>query len=100
MPYFRYLLDSCVSHLTSSGGTGAPKLKKRRTAGKEGVHLSEAGWHLRYLVLSALHKCYLYDSGAFLDASRFQVRASTCIEVGCRKPLRFRMYYSNDTPPK
>lgn len=41
---------------------------------KETGSLSIKGWHLRTLVLAALHKCFLYDTGTlkFLDSSNFQ----------------------------
>lgn len=87
VPYFKYLLDGCVRHLTNSGDaklTGPiPKRKKAK------VHVSGDGkdetgvvslksWHLRALVLSSLHKCFLYDTGnlKFLDSSNFQVNGS------------------------
>lgn len=37
-------------------------------------NVSIKGWHLRTLVLSSLHKCFLYDTGnlKFLDSSNFQ----------------------------
>lgn len=36
--------------------------------------LSVKHWHLKALVLSSLHKCFLYDTGnlKFLDSSSFQ----------------------------
>lgn len=42
---------------------------------KENRILSLKRWNLRALVISALHKCFLYDTGAlkFLDTSNFQV---------------------------
>lgn len=42
---------------------------------KETSSLSITGWHLRTLVLSSLHKCFLYDTGSlkFLESSNFQV---------------------------
>jgi hypothetical protein len=41
---------------------------------KETDSLSIKVWHLRTLVLSSLHKCFLYDTGSlkFLDSSNFQ----------------------------
>lgn len=41
---------------------------------KETGSLSIKGWHLRTLVLSSLHKCFLYDTGSlkFLETSNFE----------------------------
>lgn len=87
IPYFKYLLDGCVRHLTNSGDSKYTGLIQKRKKAK--VHVSgdskeETGlvslksWHLRALVLSSLHKCFLYDIGSskFLDSSNFQVNRS------------------------
>lgn len=81
VPYFSYLLDGCILNLTGGrlvgdADTVQRKKKKKKAADSQhvtsiGVSLSE--WHLRYLVLSALHKCFLHDTVGFLDAPKFQV---------------------------
>ncbi|KAA8539765.1 hypothetical protein F0562_026457 [Nyssa sinensis] len=84
VPYFKYLLDSCVRHLIDAedaklGLTHKKKKAKLQEAdsNKRDVDtaLSLGIWHLRALVLSSLHKCFLYDTGnlKFLDTSNFQV---------------------------
>ncbi|KAM3682910.1 hypothetical protein ACJW31_12G106500 [Castanea mollissima] len=84
VPYFKYLLDGCIRHLTNageaktSGSTRKKKKAKVMEAGnmnEENSVLSLRNWHLRALVLSSLHKCFLYDTGSkkFLDSSNFQV---------------------------
>merc|ERR1712181_116460 len=59
-------------------GTRKKKKAKIMEAGnmnEENSVLSLRNWHLRALVLSSLHKCFLYDTGSkkFLDSSNFQV---------------------------
>ncbi|AET00469.2 uncharacterized protein At3g06530 isoform X2 [Medicago truncatula] len=83
VPYFKYLLSSCVHHLGDGGYlklfSSSQKKKKAKILGdgdvKETDVLSIKGWHLRTLVLSSLHKCFLYDTGSpkFLDSSNFQM---------------------------
>eukprot|EP00475_Leptophrys_vorax_P019685 TRINITY_DN26993_c0_g1_i1.p1 TRINITY_DN26993_c0_g1~~TRINITY_DN26993_c0_g1_i1.p1 ORF type:complete len:520 (+),score=54.57 TRINITY_DN26993_c0_g1_i1:3-1562(+) len=75
VPYFQYLFDMAIRHLTGSDPSAAKAgLKKKR---RKSASLSEentiALWQLRYLVICSLHKCFVYDSNAaFLDAARFQ----------------------------
>ncbi|CAJ1971386.1 unnamed protein product [Sphenostylis stenocarpa] len=81
VPYFKHLLGGCVYHL-SDGGAGkvsSVSLKKKARILddcniKETGSVSIKGWHLRALILSSLHKCFLYDTGTlkFLDSSNFQ----------------------------
>lgn len=84
VPYFKYLLDGSIRHLTDAdyGKTGLIRKKKKtklqeETSNKKGGDgaLSIGIWHLRALVLSSLHKCFLYDTGSlkFLDSSNFQI---------------------------
>lgn len=81
VPYFSYLLDGCILNLTGGKLVGdadtlQPKKKKKIVADAEhvtGMGLSLSEWHLRYLILSALHKCFLHDTVSFLDAPKFQV---------------------------
>ena len=89
VPYFKYLLDGCVRHLTNSGDakyTGSiPKRKKAKvhvSGDSKEETVSLKSWHIRALVLSSLHKCFLYDTGSlkFLDSSNFQVNGS-CLSL-------------------
>ncbi|KAL8520276.1 hypothetical protein ACS0TY_010994 [Phlomoides rotata] len=79
--YFKYFLDGCVRGLSDSEDTktGLAQKKKKaklnsKTKDKDGALAPEV-WHLRALILSSLHKCFLYDTGSskFLDSSNFQV---------------------------
>ncbi|CAL1390897.1 unnamed protein product [Linum trigynum] len=79
VPYFKYLLAGCESHLKYplGGKTSTQKKKKAKIQvdGTNGdVELSLKIWHVRALVLSALHKCFQYDTGnlKFLDSNSFQ----------------------------
>ncbi|GAV79488.1 LOW QUALITY PROTEIN: BP28CT domain-containing protein/U3snoRNP10 domain-containing protein [Cephalotus follicularis] len=84
VPYFKYVLEGCVRHLTDEGDATAGLIRKKKKAKtrdasnstSEGNNvLSLRNWHLRALVLSSLHKCFLYDTGTltFLNSSNFQV---------------------------
>ncbi|CAM6083052.1 unnamed protein product [Calypogeia fissa] len=80
VPYLQYLINGCVHHLT--GGLGLtetemlkPKKKKKKHSVNEEqkATLSPSEWHLRQLILSSLHQCFLYDTIGFLDAPKFQL---------------------------
>ena len=66
VPYFKYLLESCVRHLTDakvskiSGLTRKKKKAKIQEAGnmEENSVLSLRNWHLRALVISSLHNAF------------------------------------------
>ncbi|PIN11747.1 hypothetical protein CDL12_15648 [Handroanthus impetiginosus] len=81
VPYFKYLVDGCVRGLvdaedTKTGLTQKKKKAKLSNSTKNGdVSLSLQVWHLRALILSSLHKSFLYDTGSskFLDSSNFQI---------------------------
>lgn len=84
VPYFKYLLDGCIHHLTTAGDAKPSGLTRKKKKAKiqeagnmkeENSVLSLRNWHLRALVLSSLHKCFLYDTGSlkFFDSSNFQV---------------------------
>lgn len=83
MPYFKYLLDGCVHHLTNTedaliGLTQKKKKLKVQAGNSEKKYVNRRltleDWHIRALILSSLHKCFLYDTGnlKFLDSSNFQ----------------------------
>lgn len=84
VPHFKYLLDSCIGHLTGAEDANvAVSRKKKKAKHQEGYSdlnavngtVTPQVWHLRALVVSSLHKCFLYDTGdlKFLDPSNFQV---------------------------
>ncbi|KAI8564500.1 hypothetical protein RHMOL_Rhmol03G0186500 [Rhododendron molle] len=84
VPYFKYLLDSCIRHLTGAedANVAVPRKKKKAkhqegysNVDEENGSVTHQVWHLRTLVLSSLHRCFLYDTGnlKFLDSSNFQV---------------------------
>ncbi|KAI3978430.1 hypothetical protein MKX01_013228 [Papaver californicum] len=79
VPYFKYLLDGCVLYLTQDAlSVGlTPKRKKSKVAEVVATskgEISPRQWHLRALMVSSLHKCFVYDAGSlqFLDATNFQ----------------------------
>ncbi|MBA0732095.1 hypothetical protein Gogos_016206 [Gossypium gossypioides] len=81
VPYFKYLVKSCVQLLSDSADKASDLVRKKKKAKVQedgnivngGVSLKS--WHLRALILSSLHKCFLHDTGRqkFLDSSNFQV---------------------------
>ncbi|KAK7320388.1 hypothetical protein VNO77_29813 [Canavalia gladiata] len=83
VPYFKHLLGSCVHHLSDGGDMKVSSLSQKKKKArilddgniKETSCVSIKVWHLRALVLSSLHKCFLYDTGTlkFLDSSNFQM---------------------------
>ncbi|XP_051122807.1 uncharacterized protein At3g06530 [Andrographis paniculata] len=81
VPYFKYLLNGCVRGLSGDAGsqTGSTRKKKKAKHGNETKDqdstLSLEAWHLRALIISSLHKCFLYDTSSlkFLDSSNFEV---------------------------
>jgi len=83
VPYFKHLLGGCVHHLSGDVKVSTGNQKKRAKIVDDG-NIKETGsvsikvWHLRALVLSSLHKCFLYDTGTlkFLDSSNFQASKS------------------------
>ncbi|KAL0452592.1 UNVERIFIED_CONTAM: hypothetical protein Slati_1237300 [Sesamum latifolium] len=86
VPYFKYLLDGCVRGLVGAEDT-KPGLTQKKKKAKLSYNakdrddaLSLQAWHLRALILSSLHKCFLYDIGSakFLDSSNFQARTIFC----------------------
>ncbi|CAA0830720.1 Uncharacterized protein SHERM_26110 [Striga hermonthica] len=79
VPYFKYLLDGCVRGLVDSDNaktevTQKKKAKLQSNKDTDGA-LPIQVWHIRSLILSSLHKCFLYDAGIsrFLDSSNFQI---------------------------
>ncbi|KAL3702523.1 hypothetical protein R1sor_020545 [Riccia sorocarpa] len=84
VPYFKYLLNGCVQVLMSGADAHKPKKKKK----KHSVDLSAGSseWHLRQLVLSALHKCFLYDTVGFLDTARFEQLLEPIVTQICADP--------------
>ncbi|GJW60566.1 ARM repeat superfamily protein [Tanacetum coccineum] len=79
-------LNGLVRHLTDEVVRSGPTRKKKAklmdpetSKSQEDVALSVGKWHVRALVLSSLHKCFLFDAGnlEFLDSSNFQVLMQT-----------------------
>ncbi|XP_042487302.1 uncharacterized protein At3g06530 [Macadamia integrifolia] len=84
IPYFKFLLESCTRYLTDGGDAQISLSQKRKKAKVQDAKsdkklgkgvLSPGQWHLRTLILSSFHKCFIYDTGSqkFLDSSNFQV---------------------------
>lgn len=75
MPYFKYVLDGIVSHLTSAEASVSTRKKKKAKIQETCDTIPPKSWHLRALVLSSLKNCFLHDTGSlkFLDTNNFQV---------------------------
>ncbi|KAK9734133.1 hypothetical protein RND81_04G117000 [Saponaria officinalis] len=87
VPYFKYLLDGSIKYLTNDDSKpgGSRKKKKAKIQNSESGKMDKnevsslENWHLRALVLSSLHKCFLYDtrydagSLKFMDSSKFHL---------------------------
>ncbi|XP_078163817.1 ARM repeat superfamily protein isoform X2 [Carex rostrata] len=83
VPYFKYLLESCVRYLSSDEGADLVGLKRKKKKAKindmkiqeeNDEVLAQKHWHLRTLIVETLHKCFLYDSDQkILDSSNFEV---------------------------
>eukprot|EP00250_Pteridium_aquilinum_P014753 c22180_g1_i1 orf=112-6567(+) len=87
VPYFQYLLKGCVQNLTDGQDSESLKPRKKLKASAElmkkkakRAELTSAEWHLRYLIISALHKCFLYDNIGFLDTQKFQMLLGPLVE--------------------
>jgi U3 small nucleolar RNA-associated protein 10 len=83
MPYFKYLLESCVRYLSGDEGVDLVGLKRKKKKAKININAPEENdlllatkhWHLRALIVKTLHKCFLYDvDRKILDSSNFEVR--------------------------
>ncbi|KFK38114.1 hypothetical protein AALP_AA3G071300 [Arabis alpina] len=75
VPYFKYMLDGIVSHLTSAEASVSTRKKKKAKIQETDDSISPKSWHLRALVVSSLKNCFLHDTGSFkfLDTNNFQV---------------------------
>ncbi|KAF5840504.1 BP28, C-terminal domain-containing protein, partial [Dunaliella salina] len=91
VPYYKYVIDLCVQHLTSSGvDAGRPKKKQRKQQQQqqqlEGGDVSGAAgvdaWVLKGRVLRALHRCFLYDSVGFVDQDKVSFLPSWAVQGG------------------
>jgi len=93
VPYYKYVIDLCVQHLTSLGvGAGRPKKKQRKQQQlqhEEGDASSAAGvdaWVLKGRVLRALHRCFLYDSVGFVDQDKVERLLPALVEQLTQEP--------------
>lgn len=76
-----------IRHLGGEDAKTVPTQKKKKA--KLDGSLSIGKWHLRALILSSLHKCFLYDTGSlkFLDSSNFQVLLKPIVsQLGTEPP--------------
>lgn len=91
VPYFQYFLTRCVQLLASGQAIPSSKPRKKSKVLSESIlsnnnripKLTSNLWHLRYLIVSDLHKCFLYDNVGFLDNDKFQVNMliMVCLQV-------------------
>ncbi|CAH2054802.1 unnamed protein product [Thlaspi arvense] len=75
VPYFKFVLDGIVSHLTSAEASDSTRKKKKAKIQETYDTITPKSWHLRALVISSLKNCFLHDTGSlkFLDTNNFQV---------------------------
>lgn len=106
VPYFKYLLDGCVRHLSNAEVGDVSLIRKKKKAKLAEEKSSEKGgngtlsvemWHLCTLILSSLHKCFLYDTGnlKFLDSSNFQLLLKPIISQLDTEPPRCIEQYTD-----
>ncbi|XP_015069856.1 uncharacterized protein At3g06530 [Solanum pennellii] len=106
VPNFKHLLDGCVRHLMDAEGAESTlKHKKKKVKLQESnskkkdtnCGLSIGLWHLRALILSSLHKSFLYDTGTlkFLDSANFQVLLKPIVSQLITDPPVGLMQYPN-----
>lgn len=106
VPNFKYLLDGCVRHLMDAEGAEStlnPKKKKVKLQGSSSRKKDTDGalsiglWHLRALILSSLHKFFLYDTGTlkFLDSANFQVLLKPIVSQLVTDPPSSLVQYPN-----
>lgn len=106
VPNFKHLLDGCVRHLMDAeGAESALKHKKKKVKLQESnskkkdtdCGLSIGLWHLTALILSSLHKFFLYDTGTlkFLDSANFQVLLKPIVSQLVTDPPVALMQYPN-----
>ncbi|MCD7468760.1 hypothetical protein HAX54_007198 [Datura stramonium] len=109
VPNFKHLLDGCVRHLMGAEGEElAHNHKKKKVKLQESSSrkkdtdggLSIGLWHLRALILSSLHKCFLYDTGTlkFLDSANFQVLLKPIVSQLVTDPPASLVQYPNVPP--
>uniref|UniRef100_A0A0V0J264 Putative ovule protein n=1 Tax=Solanum chacoense TaxID=4108 RepID=A0A0V0J264_SOLCH len=105
VPNFKHLLDGCVRHLMDAEDAGSSlkhkkkKVKLQESNSKKDTDrgLSIGLWHLRALILSSLHKSFLYDTGTlkFLDSANFQVLLKPIVSQLVTDPPVALMQYPN-----
>nr|XP_010318175.1 uncharacterized protein At3g06530 isoform X1 [Solanum lycopersicum] len=106
VPNFKHLLDGCVRHLMDAEGAESTlKHKKKKVKLQESnskkkdtnCGLSIGLWHLRALILSSLHKSFLYDTGTlkFLDSANFQALLKPIVSQLVTDPPVALMQYPN-----
>ncbi|KAJ8537126.1 hypothetical protein K7X08_035527 [Anisodus acutangulus] len=106
VPNFKHLLDGCVRHLMDAEGAESTlnhkkkkvKLQESSSRKKDADGgLSIGLWHLRALILSSLHKSFLYDAGTlkFLDSANFQVLLKPIVSQLVTDPPATLVQYPN-----
>lgn len=94
VPYFQYLLKGCVHQLMDGQDNETDKPRKKLKVSSELMKKkakrsepTSTEWHLCYLVVSALQKCFLYDSIGFLDTQKFQMLLGPLVQqIAVEKP--------------
>eukprot|EP00899_Mesostigma_viride_P004976 jgi/Mesvir1/1447/Mv14438-RA.1 len=67
VPFYRYIIDDCITMLGGIAATSGKKSKKKRKLAAAQPADAEHEWRLRAGVVAALHKCFLYDRGEVLE---------------------------------
>ncbi|KAH7283024.1 hypothetical protein KP509_35G057300 [Ceratopteris richardii] len=94
VPYYQYFLKRCVQQLLDGQDIEAVKPKKLKISGEilrkkpQSLTISSYVWHLRYLIICSLHKCFLYDNVGFLDAEKFQMLLGPLVkQISIQRPV-------------
>lgn len=98
VPYFKHLRDGCVVHLTDHEDTVGSTQKKKKMKLQAGSterspvsrKLTLEAWHLRALILSYLHNCFLYATGNLEFPKPENFQASTYLSKQIYDYVTFR----------
>ncbi len=67
VPYYGYLLDTCVSYLSGQKQIFPPQHKEKAKQRRETELQNDLLGH----IMTALHKCFLYDTQGFITPDKF-----------------------------
>ncbi|KAI5081132.1 hypothetical protein GOP47_0004315 [Adiantum capillus-veneris] len=95
VPYFQYFLKTCVGQLLEGQDREIDKPKKKMKMSGQLLKkkprtscLTSSEWHLRYLIVCSLQKCFLHDTIGFLDTEKFQLLLRPLVQqISIERPL-------------